>query len=140
MPTDPHPPAAPSSFPRTLTTAPAQPRQTVVCASNGQFHSYVNPQKIDELIGQADTFLWLDLQNPQDHEIDLLRDEFKFHPLAIEDATKHHERPKVESYENYYFLVFYAISYDEKKNRLLTEAMNLFIGANYLVSVHQGEV
>ena len=41
----------------------------------------------------------------------MLRDEFKFHPLAIEDATRHHERPKVESYDNYYFLVFYAISY-----------------------------
>ena len=73
MPTDPHPPAAPSSFPRTRTTMPAPPRQMVVCASNGQFHSYVNPQKIDELIGKPDTFLWLDLQNPQADEIDLLR-------------------------------------------------------------------
>ena len=100
MPTDPRPSVASGSPPRSLTAAPAPPRQMVVCASNGQFHSYVNPQKIDELIGQADTFLWLDLQNPQDHEIDLLREEFKFHPLAIEDATRHHERPKLEAYAN----------------------------------------
>src|SRR5258705_8951387 len=125
MPTNPHSPSTPGSSARALTpatasgqgTAPAPPRQTVVCASNGQFQSYVNPQKIDELIGQADTFLWLDLQNPQDHEIDLLRQEFKFHPLAIEDATRHHERPKLETYADYYFMVFYAIGYDNPRRR-----------------------
>src|SRR5215217_3137581 len=140
MPTSLHPPAAPSSFPRTLTTAPAPPRQMVVCASNGQFDSYVNPQKIDELIGQTDTFLWLDLQNPQDHEIDLLREEFKFHPLAIEDATRHHERPKLEAYDDYYFMVFYAISYDGTSRRLSSQSIGLFIGQHYIVSVHQGEI
>jgi len=112
----------------------------VVCASNGQFHSYVNPEQIDELIEQTDTFLWLDLQNPQDEEINLLREEFKFHPLAIEDATRHPERPKLDAYENYYFMVFYAIGYDTAKRRLSAQPIGLFIGANYIVSVHQGEI
>jgi magnesium transporter len=140
MPTYSHSPAAPSRSSRSLAAAPAAPRQMVVCASNGQFHSYVNPEKIDELIGQADTFLWLDLQNPQSHDVDLLREEFKFHPLAIEDATRHHERPKLEAYENYYFMVFYAIGYDASKHHLSSQSIGLFIGSNYIVSVHQGEI
>jgi magnesium transporter len=115
-------------------------RQLVVCRADGQFRSTVNPEDISDIIKGKGQFVWLDMQAPQDADIALLRDEFKFHPLAIEDATRHHERPKVESYENYYFLVFYAISYDQKKNRLFSEPMNLFIGANYLVSVHQGEI
>jgi magnesium transporter len=124
---------------RRIASAP-HTRQLVVCRADGQFKSTVNPEDISEVINGKGQFVWLDMQAPQDGDIAILRHEFKFHPLAIEDATKHHERPKVESYDNYYFLVFYAISYDEKGNRLRTEPMNLFIGANYLVSVHQGEI
>ncbi len=141
MPTDPHPPAAPGSFQRSLEPAAAQAtRQLVVCRADGQFKSTVNPEDISEILQVKDQFIWLDMQAPQEADIALLRDEFKFHPLAIEDAIRHHERPKVDSYEGYYFLVFYAITYDEKKNRLHTEAMNLFIGANYIVSVHEGDI
>src|SRR5215207_6557837 len=113
-------------------------RQLVVCRADGHFRSTVDPEDISEILQRKDQFVWLDMQAPQEGDIALLRDEFKFHPLAIEDATRHHERPKVDSYDNYYFLVFYAIVYDEGKNRLHTEPMNLFIGANYIVSVHEG--
>jgi magnesium transporter len=128
-------PGVASPFQRHL--APAPTRRMVVCVSNGQFHSYVDPKEIDELLTKKDTFLWLDLQNPQGHDIELLQEEFKFHRLAIEDAIRHHERPKLEAFDNYYFMVFYALSYD---TRLSGQAIGLFIGANYIVSVHQGEI
>jgi magnesium transporter len=115
-------------------------RQLVVCRADGHFRNKVKPEDISDIIAGKEQFIWLDIQAPKDEDIALLRDEFKFHRLAIEDATRHHERPKVESYEGYYFLVFYAITYDETNNRLHNEAMNLFIGANYIVSVHEGEV
>jgi magnesium transporter len=121
--------------------APVQAtRQLVVCRADGHFKSTVDPEDISEIIQRKDQFIWLDIQAPQEDDIALLREEFKFHPLAIEDATRHHERPKVDSYDGYYFLVFYAITYDEGKNRLHTEAMNLFIGGNYIVSVHDGDI
>src|SRR4051812_16532723 len=140
MPLDPPSQAAPGSFPRALLAAPAPPRLLVVCKSNGEFHSEVNPNEIDQLINQPDTFVWLDLQNPQEQSIALLRQEFKFHALAIEDAIRHHERPKLEAFDNYYFMVFYALSYDGPRRRLSGQALGLFIGANYIVSVHQGEI
>jgi magnesium transporter len=121
-------------------SAPATTRQLVVCRADGHFTSTLDPADISEVIQRKDQFVWLDIQAPQEADIALLRDEFKFHPLAIEDATRHHERPKVDSYDGYYFLVFYAILYDEASYRLRTEAMNLFVGANYLVSVHQGPI
>jgi magnesium transporter len=88
-------------------------RQLVVCRADGHFRSTVDPEDISEIIKGKDQFVWLDIQDPQDEDIALLREEFKFHPLAIEDATRHHERPKVDSYDGYYFLVFYAITYDK---------------------------
>ncbi|MEO7913221.1 MAG: magnesium/cobalt transporter CorA [Roseiflexaceae bacterium] len=140
MPIDPPSQTAPGPFPRALPAAPAPPRTLVVCKSNGQFYSHVNPNEIDQLINQPDTFLWLDLQNPQEQSIALLRQEFKFHPLAIEDATRHHERPKLDAFDNYYFIVFYALSYDNAQRRLAGQSIGLFIGSNYIVSVHQGEI
>ena len=124
-----------------LTTAPAPPRQLVVCASNGQFHSYVNP-RADRRIDRARPirFSGSICRTHRNEEIDLLREEFNFHPLAIEDATRHHERPKLDAYENYYFMVFYAIGYDTAQRRLSGQPIGLFIGANYIVSVHQGEI
>jgi len=115
-------------------------RHLVVCRADGRFTSTIDPADISEILLQKEKFVWLDLQAPQEADIALLRDEFKFHALAIEDATRHHERPKVDSYDGYYFLVFYAISYDERRNRLDSEAINLFVGSNYLVSVHHDEI
>jgi magnesium transporter len=121
---------------------PGQPqgRQLLVCRSDGHFHTDLDPADISEIIKRKDHFVWLDIQDPQERDIALLRDEFHFHPLAIEDATRLHERPKVDSYDGYYFLVFYAIHYDSELERLHTHAMSLFVGANYLVSVHPGAI
>jgi magnesium transporter len=115
-------------------------RHLVVCRADGQFKSTDDPEDISEIIKRKDQFVWLDMQAPQEEDIALLRNEFHFHRLAIEDATRHHERPKVDSYDEYYFVVFYALAYDEHKNSLHSEAIGLFIGANYIVSVHEGEI
>jgi magnesium transporter len=119
---------------------PLETRQLVVCQADGQFVSKVNPRDISEIIKNKQSFVWLDLQDPQDREVRLLRDEFGFHPLSIEDATRHHERPKLEAFSDYYFIVFYCMEYNEELGQLTTQAMNLFIGANYLVSVHNGTI
>ncbi len=131
---------SPNGAHRPPATPPLETRQLVVCQADGQFVSKVNPSDISEIIKDKQSFVWLDLQDPQEREIKLLRDEFHFHPLAIEDATRHHERPKLDAFDGYYFIVFYAMEYDEQQGRLTTEAMNLFIGANYLVSVHKGQI
>jgi magnesium transporter len=117
-----------------------QAHRLLICRSDGHFDTDLDPSDISEIIKRKDAFVWLDIQDPQEQDIALLRDEFRFHRLAIEDATKHHERPKIESHEGYYFLVFYALHYDSERNRLHGHAMSLFVGANYLVSVHKGQI
>jgi magnesium transporter len=124
--------------PLTAPPVPPDPRHLAVCRTNGRFVHTVNPADISELIRQPGQFVWFDVQDPQESDAALLREEFGFHPLAIEDATRHHERPKVDQYDGYYLLVFYALSYSDDLGRLVTQPMNLFIGANYLVSVHHG--
>lgn len=121
-------------------SAPAPSRQLLVCLVNGQFTTQLDPTEISDLIQRKDHFVWLDLQNPQQQDIMLLQEEFQFHPLALEDVARPHQRPKLDSYGNYYFMVFYCISYDQVSEELDIQPINLFIGANYLVSVHTGNI
>ena len=58
-------------------------------------------------------FFWLDLHRPRSADLDLLADVFGFHPLAIEDSQHFGQRPKLEEYADFVFLVVYGWSPDE---------------------------
>jgi magnesium transporter len=76
--------------------------QLIVCHGPGRFQTGVKPEDISELRAHPDVTLWLDLLKPSPADLELLRSEWEFHPLAIEDATRHAQRPKVDSYGESY--------------------------------------
>ncbi len=92
---------------------------------------------LGELLADKHSVLWLDVLDPTAEDLDLLRREFGFHELAIEDAQRPHQRPKLDEYDQFYFLVFYAVRFGEKGDLALVE-LDLFVGPNYLVAVHKG--
>jgi magnesium transporter len=111
--------------------------ELIVSQGPGQFATNVDPQQISELRAQPGTVLWLDLTDPSAAELALLCEEFGFHPLSIEDASKPSQRPKVDSYSTYYFVVFYCIGMDDATDTLRTTPIYLFVGQHYLVTVHR---
>lgn len=113
--------------------------ELIVCREKGRFLSEVSTEDISDLREHPDLTLWFDITQPSEEDFRKLRDEFGFHPLAIEDASRHHQRPKVDSYDNYYFVVFYCIEMNEQY-RLSSSPLYLFIGQNYLVTVHDEPV
>ncbi len=113
---------------------------TVVVAHDGGFLTGVTTAQISTMLADPNKTVWLDITDADEQDVSVLRDEFGFHPLAIEDATRSHERPKVDAYESYYFVVFYAAEYETKLDNIRTQPVNLFIGSNYLVTVHSAEV
>jgi magnesium transporter len=162
--------------------------RSLIVSQDGAFRADLEPNALGPVLAVPTNVVWLDIQDPADEDTALLRDVFGFHPLAIEDAIRSHERPKVDAYapstgrrmENrvqsllhemdvlqegvrasqisepeekgatgatnwesepsahgsYYFVVFYAASYNPQDDHIATQAINLFIGANYLVTVH----
>jgi len=84
---------------------------------------------------QSGGCFWLDLQEPTSTDLGLLRDPFGFHPLTVEDSEKFGQRPKVEDYENFVFLVAYGFSPDEDG---LVE-VHCFYSEHYLVTVRRDE-
>lgn len=96
---------------------------------------------LEDLRGGDDphAFLWIGLKNPTDAEFDLVNDELKLHPLAVEDAVKGNQRPKVELFDNTIFVVMKTLRYIEETSDVETGEVMLFVGDRFVVTVRRGE-
>jgi magnesium transporter len=90
---------------------------------------------IDQFIAEEGALVWVDVEDPDQEAIAMLGDEFNFHPLALEDCLHPHQRPKVESYGSYFFLVAYGVGLEGLE--LIPHEIAAFVGRNYLVTVRK---
>jgi len=93
------------------------------------------PADASELLKEPGVVLWLDIDGPTEENMAMLGREFGFHELALEDCLHPHQRPKIEQYGSYYFLVAYAVSVEG--GELQPHEMAAFVGHNYLVTVRK---
>jgi magnesium transporter len=91
--------------------------------------------RLGELLPDRRNQLWLDISDPGEAEVALLRRAFGFHEVALEDVTRPHERPRCDAYVGYYFIVVYAA--EHTGDAWVPRELNLFWGANYLVTIHR---
>ena len=87
-----------------------------------------DPADISEIIQRRGALVWVDIVDGNDEEFQRIAEEFELHPLAIEDARKHGQRPKLEHYPTHSFLVAYSKEMAE---------VDLFIGPNWIISVRE---
>ena len=102
---------------------------------NKTFTKVSDHQQIRTLRENPKYVLWVDVSQPTAQDFDCLREEFAFHHLAIEDCRHAHQRPKIEDYHGYYFIVLYEAELTERGELQLRE-LSVFLGANYVVTVH----
>lgn len=88
----------------------------------------------------APPLVWLDLSNPGEAEGAFLREELGFHPLAVEDSLRGRQRPKIDRYATYLFLVVYVAEVNEERKRVALNELHIFLGERYLVTVHSHKV
>lgn len=82
--------------------------------------------------------IWVDLEAATDDEArSILDGVFGFHPLAIEDCVTPSERPKVDEYDNYLFLVIHAVDYTRGSEEFRTTELNIFFGKDFVVTYHR---
>lgn len=87
---------------------------------------------------KSDAISWYDLEKPGEEEYKYLQEKFKFHPLDIQDCTSPVQRPKISEYATYIFLII-RIPYYKKEGKVIAASeVDIFVGQNYLVTVHQG--
>lgn len=105
-------------------------------------HRYTEPSNLPELISKAKTeggFVWLGLAEPTQEEFDKVAGDFRFHPLAIEDAINAKQRPKLEDYPDLQFCVLRTAFYDEARSEVSTGEIFCFIGKHFIVVVRHGD-
>jgi len=78
---------------------------------------------------------WLDIEAPDDADYELLEHTFKFHPLTIEDIKHQEQRPKVDEYPDYNFVVLFQVLWESDQVHVLEH--HLYVGPTFLVTVHQ---
>ncbi|MGW2784514.1 magnesium/cobalt transporter CorA [Streptomyces populi] len=84
-------------------------------------------------------FVWIGLHEPTEDEFDLVTKEFGLHPLAVEDALKAHQRPKLEVYEDSLFMVLKPVSYEPRSDTVTSGEVMVFVGDSFVVTVRHGE-
>ncbi|RJG03977.1 magnesium/cobalt transporter CorA [Noviherbaspirillum sedimenti] len=89
--------------------------------------------KISSYIARGDCFVWVALKDAEPAELDVMRQEFGLHELAVEDAHHGHQSPKVEEYGSSMFIVVKTVELVE--GALQVGELDIFIGENYVLSV-----
>ena len=84
---------------------------------------------------------WIDLRGQDAAQLELIRERFDLHPLAIEDCSHLDQRPKLEEYLDHVFLVTQGfIARGDKVRELELQELHAFLGERYLLTVHEEEV
>ncbi|MEU6486976.1 magnesium/cobalt transporter CorA [Streptomyces sp. NPDC046887] len=86
----------------------------------------------------GDTFLWIGLHEPTEKEFTHVTEEFGLHPLAVEDALKAHQRPKLEVYDDSLFMVLKPVVYEPESDTVSTGELMVFVGDSFVVTVRHG--
>ena len=86
---------------------------------------------------ERDEYFWLDLTDPGKEEIAALGEVFSFHPLALEDMLKRGQRPKLDDFGEYMFLVYYGAG-NGKQGEIELAEVHAFLSGGYIVTSHRG--
>jgi magnesium transporter len=78
---------------------------------------------------------WIHIESPRTADRDWLEDNFAFHPLDIEDVYSRNQRPKLDQYDDYVFIVLHFPLFDKDTGRILTAELDLFLGPDYLITL-----
>ena len=85
------------------------------------------------------SWVWIGLHQPTEQEFDRVKDEFDLHPLAVEDAIKAHQRPKLEEYGDSLFFVFKPARYHDDTEEVEFGEILVFMGQGFLITVRHGQ-
>jgi len=83
---------------------------------------------------------WINIVQPHEEEILSLKKKFRFHLLDLEDCLSESQRPKIDEYEKYLFIILQFPYYNKRTRHIATEQVNIFIGENFLITIHNGHL
>ena len=89
---------------------------------------------------QGEKFVWIDMQNPDRNDVEKLAEKYNFNALNIEDCMTKFELPKLDSYDDHFFVILHFPPLAQKIGISKNSQLSIFIGKDFLVTVHQGDL
>lgn len=105
---------------------------------DGRRIANVELDAISKELKQPDRFVWIGLHEPSEAVLQQIQQEFGLHDLAIEDAHRAHQRPKIETYGDTLFIVLRTAQINAQEQHIDFGETHFFVGANFIVSVRHG--
>jgi magnesium transporter len=97
-----------------------------------------DPRALREQATEDGDFVWVGMHEPTEEEIADVAKVFDLHPLAVEDAVKAHQRPKLERYDDSLFLILKTLWYVDERDAVETGEIAIFVGSDFVVTVRHG--
>jgi magnesium transporter len=83
---------------------------------------------------------WINIEQPTELETDHLQQNYPFHPLDLDDCLSRIQRPKIDEYKDYLFLVMHFPVFNKDVRVTTPSQVSVFIGPSYLITLHKGEL
>ena len=106
-----------------------------VAYQEGRKLADIDRHEISAYLARPDCFVWVALRDADAAELAEMQDEFDLHELAVEDARKGNQRPKMEEYGDSLFAVLQTV--EVAGEELKVGEMDVFVGRNYVLSARQ---
>jgi magnesium transporter len=105
-----------------------------------QHDEALTPEEAAERAKSAESgeFVWIGIHEPEAGDLDRLAALFGLHELAVEDAQNAHQRPKIEDYDDAFFIVLKTAHYHEDREVVHFGEIHIFAGAGYVITVRHG--
>jgi len=106
-------------------------------APDGKLLEQLATEQIGDFLATGEGLLWLDIEDVTNEDAGLLSNVFRFHPLAVADCvSKNIHPPKIDDFEDYLFIIVHGINYHIESDVVETTELALFLGKNYVVTIH----
>lgn len=114
-------------------------KEIVNCAAYAAGHRVadVDINDIHEILKDTSQFVWIGLYEPSEELLLHVQNEFELHDLAVEDAHRAHQRPKIEMYGESLFVVLRTAQIDRER-RIKFGETHFFVGPNFIVVIRHG--
>jgi len=107
-----------------------------VAYQDGRKLGDIRAEEISEYLKRPGCFVWVALKDPSSADLEQMQREFGLHPLAVEDASHGHQRPKMEEYGDSLFAVLHIV--EPRGEEVEVAEVSIFAGPNYVLSVRRG--
>jgi magnesium transporter len=84
---------------------------------------------------EAEGLRWINIERPRAVDRAWLEEHFNFHPLDYEDVFSRNQRPKVDEYDDYLFVVLHFPRFDKAVGRLNAAELDVFVGPDYIITL-----